>query len=395
MNYLTRYIVSELLKVLVFLLIAMTAVTLLTVVAVEAVREGLGPSAIARLIPYSLPMALRFTIPGAILFAACTVFGRMAASNEIVAIKSLGVTPMVVVWPALFLGIIASCVAVWLNDIAVTWGTAGVNRVVLQSIEQVVYGRLKTQRSYSNQRGLAIYVKEVQDKRLIMPTMSYQPPGGKGPVVITAKDAEIQLNAVKNSLVIIFTDMVVDAPEMRGLVPGTSEYEIPLSAASRKNREERSPSDLPMSQIGDASRETRAEISQLEKSMAANAGFALGTGNFVALTQPSWQAQMHQLQSLRSRQIRLRIEPWRRWATGFSCFFFVLVGVPTAIVLRNSDFLTSFGKCFFPIVAGYYPLFAMVVDRSKSGDWPAASVWLANLALVGPGLWIMRRMLKH
>jgi lipopolysaccharide export system permease protein len=395
MNYLTRYILSELLKVLVFALVAMTVVLLLGVVAVEAVKEGLGPSAIARLIPYSLPMALRFTVPGTILFAACTVFGRMSASNEIVAIKSLGVTPMVVVWPALLLGLVASGASVWMNDIAVTWGTAGINRVVLQSIEQVVYGRLKAQRSYSNQRGFAINVKEVRGKRLIMPTLSYQPPNGKGPIVITAKEAEMQLNSATSALLIIFTDMVVDGPDMKGVVPGRSEFEIPLSSASRKGRSEGAPTDLPMSQIEKAASEVTDEISLLEKGMAANAGFAMASADFAKLSQPSWQSQLNQLASLRSRLIRLRMEPWRRWATGFSCFFFVLIGVPAAIVLRNGDFLSSFGKCFGPIVLFYYPVLMLVLDQSKAGQWPAASVWIPNLALVGPGLWIMRRMLKN
>jgi len=319
----------------------------------------------------------------------------MSASNEIVAIKSLGVTPMVVVWPALFLGVVASGASVWMNDIAVTWGTAGINRVVLQSIEQVVYGRLKTQRSYSNQRGFAINVKEVRGKRLIMPTLSYQPPTGKGPIVITAKEAEMKLNSVTNALLIIFSDMVIDGPEMKGVVPGRSEFEIPLSAASRKGRVEGAPTDLPMAQIEKAVSETEAEISQLEKGLAANAGFAMASADFAKLKQPNWQTQLNQLTSLRSRLIRLHMEPWRRWATGFSCFFFVLIGVPAAIVLRNGDFLRSFGKCFMPIVLFYYPMLMLVLDQSKSGEWPVASVWVPNLALIGPGLWILRRMLKN
>jgi len=284
---------------------------------------------------------------------------------------------------------------VWLNDVAVTWGTAGINRVVLQSIEQVVYGRLKTQRSYSNQRGLAIHVKEVRGKRLIMPTMSFQTTDGKGPIVITADEAELQLNAESNSLVIFFINMVVDGQNVHSLLPGESKYEIPLSAASRKRREENSPADLPSVRIVSAIRQTQADIGQLEKSMAANAGFSMATGNLASLTQPSWQTQLDQLKSLRSRLVRLRIEPWRRWATGFTCFFFLLIGVPAAIILRNGDFLSTFIRCFSPIVACYYPLLTLALNESKSGGWPAPSVWIANLALVAPGLWIMRRMLKH
>jgi lipopolysaccharide export system permease protein len=205
----------------------------------------------------------------------------------------------------------------------------------------------------------------------------------------------MQLNSATNALLIIFTDMVVDGPDMKGVVPGRSEFEIPLSSASRKGRGEGTPADLPMSQIEKSVRDVEAEISHLEKTMAANAGFAMAGADFAKLRQPGWQSQLNQLAALRSRLIRLRMEPWRRWATGFSCFFFVLIGVPAAIVWRNGDFLSSFFKCFSPIVLFYYPVFMLVLDQSKSGGLPVASVWIPNLALVAPGLWIMRRMLKH
>ena len=69
-------------------LIGMTSLIVLVGLAHQAVREGLGPLAVARLVPYVLPNALRFSIPGTMLFAACSVYGRMSSSNEVVAIKS-------------------------------------------------------------------------------------------------------------------------------------------------------------------------------------------------------------------------------------------------------------------------------------------------------------------
>jgi lipopolysaccharide export system permease protein len=48
---------------------------------------------------------------------------------------------------------LSASLALWLNDIAVSWGALGIDRVVVQSIEQIAYGKLRTQRAYSNQRG--------------------------------------------------------------------------------------------------------------------------------------------------------------------------------------------------------------------------------------------------
>ena len=66
-----------------------------------------------------------------------------------------------------------------------------------------------------------------------------------------------------------------------------------------------------------------------------------------------------------------------------------------AIRLRNSDFLTSFFACFLPILLVYYPVLALSLERAKSGSWPPATVWLANLLLVVWGLWLMRRVLRY
>ena len=82
MRRITRYVLSELLKVFLVGLRGMTVLLLLAVVAQEAVRQGLGPEPIVRLVPCVLPEALRYAIPATILFAACSVFGRMSASTH-------------------------------------------------------------------------------------------------------------------------------------------------------------------------------------------------------------------------------------------------------------------------------------------------------------------------
>ena len=79
--------------------------------------------------------------------------------------------------------------------------------------------------------------------------------------------------------------------------------------------------------------------------------------------------------------------PHRRWAGGFACLCFVLVGVPMAICLRNRDFLTSFFLCFLPILIVYYPLMIFGADQAKNGNLPTIFVWAGNgmLMLWGVG----------
>ena len=95
----SRYILIELLKVFGVALLSTTVLLLLVGVARQAISEGLGIMPVLKLVPFLLPEAMRYAVPGTILFAACSVYGRLAASGEIGAIKSLGISPMVMIKP--------------------------------------------------------------------------------------------------------------------------------------------------------------------------------------------------------------------------------------------------------------------------------------------------------
>ena len=137
MRRITRYVVTELLLVFLLTLTAITLLLILAGVAKEGLREGLGLGPIMRMIPYVVPLALQVSVPATILMAVSSVFGRMSADNEVVALKSLGISPMNILLPALVLAFCVSLVAVWINDIAVSWGRKGIYQVVVESVEEV------------------------------------------------------------------------------------------------------------------------------------------------------------------------------------------------------------------------------------------------------------------
>ena len=127
---------------------------------------------------YLIPQAMQFAVPGTMLLATTSVYGRMASYNEIVAIKSLGISPMALIWPTLILATFVSFVAVVINDVAVSWGTMGVRRIFMASIEEVTYSQLKMRHTY-NLGKANITVREVDGHRLISPTLIVQASGDK------------------------------------------------------------------------------------------------------------------------------------------------------------------------------------------------------------------------
>lgn len=394
MRLITRYILIELVKVFSVTLMGMTAVLLLACVAQEAVRQGLSLWPICRLVPYFLPNALVFAVPGTILFAACSVYGRMAADNEVVAVKSLGVSPLAILAPSFILAFLVSLTAVWLNDVAASWGRQGVQRVLLQSVEQIAYGMLRSQGAYSTER-FSIHVAGVEGRKLIAPMLRFHANGDSPPFTLTADEAELHLNAEKDALSVSLVNSEVEwGKGWVGDLPGRRGYEVPLHVASRKGRRD-NPSACAMHEVPQRIEQHRELIQTMEQQYAVRAALQMMSGDFSALADQSWSDALYQLEEKRTDLYRLALVPWRRWANGFSCLFFVMVGAPFAMRLKNADMWTTFGLCFLPILLIYYPLLMYGLDRTKSGDLPSYSIWLGNLVLLVVGSWMVRRVLRY
>ena len=393
MRILTRYASIEFLKVFLITLTGMTIFMFVIVGGREAVRSGLGPGPILRMMPYILPESMRYSIPAAALLAGCMVFGRMSGDNEVVAAKSLGISPAVLMTPALIIAFLISLVAVWINDVSVSWGLPGRQRTVIESIEQIVYSTLRTRRSYKDNR-FSITVLRVEGQRLIMPRLTFFARPGQGQITVSAREAQLRYNPKQIGLSVYFTDGTVEGPGgFEGAFPGTEERLIPLMRDA--GGDDLSPSDFPLRELGPEQNIQRAEIGALERKLAAAAAYQMLTGDIASLADQAWDERHAELTRARYRFNRLCTEPWRRWANGFSCFFFVMVGVPLSIRRRNSDFMTSFFLSFVPILLVYYPAMMYGVDRAKEGALPQYAVWTGNVICCVCGMWLLRRVLRY
>src|SRR5439155_13015884 len=103
-SILNRMIFGELLRVFLLALAGLTGLFLLGGLVAEATHRGLAPSQVLFVIPLLVPSTLPFTIPATTLFATCVVYGRLAADNEVTAVKAAGVHLGRIIAPSVVLG---------------------------------------------------------------------------------------------------------------------------------------------------------------------------------------------------------------------------------------------------------------------------------------------------
>jgi lipopolysaccharide export system permease protein len=265
--------------------------------------------------------------------------------------------------------------------------------VVLEAGEEIAYSMLRMHRNYATKQ-FSINVRDVQDRRLIQATISFYSRDG-GTTTITAEEAELRSDLRNDTLSILCRDATMDVEGYGGMsVPGNFERKISL-AEFRQRDPSTSPSRMSLARIRQERMEKEAELEELAREQAALASSQLVLGDFDALTGPEWQVHAAARRETMLTLFRLNTEPYRRWANGFSCLCFVLVGVPIAVRLRNSDVFTSFIICFLPILILYYPLLMLGIDRSKAGALPPVFVWLGNALLALLGIWQLRKVIRY
>lgn len=160
MRVLGGYVLRMLIAPFAFSAIALTVIMLLDQVAKKfplLVGKGLSPLVIIEVFVLAIPFIMAVIVPMAVLAAVLYVFNRLAADNEISAMKASGISLWQIVRPVMIAGLALATGLVWFND------------TVLPSANHRLQGLLmditNTTPTFALREGV---VNEVVDKRLFI-----------------------------------------------------------------------------------------------------------------------------------------------------------------------------------------------------------------------------------
>ena len=392
-----RMIFWELAKVFTLSLLGITGILLMAGIVAEATQQGLNPSQVIEIIPLLIPSTLPYTIPATTLFASCVVYGRLAADNEILAIKAAGINILKVVWPGVLLGLMMSCFTMGMYYRIIPYTHSLMRSMFLNDVEESLYSVLARDHSF-NQRGLnyAVWVRQVQGRKLL--TALFKRRDQNNPerydVVAWAREAELRVDVAHRLIKLQMYNGIIYAEGGTNAYFDDRIFDVDLPAAFLTDRPKRA-RDLSWQEM----RRRRAEIVELEDGISNE--IELTMHKLVQSDAPPDLAQ--HLANLREKKKythleidALDAEVQMRPALSFGCLCFVLVGCPVGIWFSRSDYLSAFITCFLPIVFVYYPLMLCGTNMAKEGKFdPAVTIWAADAMMAVVGLLLFKRLLRH
>lgn len=374
MTTLQRYLLVELTKVFLFVMVINTAMMTFIGVFQQANELELEASFTMRLIPYIVPTMLPFTIPAALLLSVTIVYGRISDDNEIVAAKAAGITPGALLWPAVLVGLSTSFGTYLMMDQTIPWSARQIRKIVVNGMEDIIFQKLKVANSFRQGR-TSIYVSSIDGDVLIHPVIQHS--AGSNPFVLTAESALLKINVDDNLVNLTLHNASIDglgkpSENYKVVLQGTNEFKLELPSMNRK----RSGYHMSGSEVDDQLAEKRHELDFEEKRLAIMSMMGLTQARFENVVDVNKDSQVHRIQK---HIWKLSTEKHGRYAMACSCLVFVLIGSTLASIMATGHYLMSFLTCFLPTVCIYYPVVLGTISQCRGGVLdPRYAVWAGN-----------------
>ncbi len=392
MKLLQRYILGELVRVFLLLVIVLTLMLVFVGVFREATERGLGPVQILQILPYVVPSMLPFTVPATLLLSVCVVYGRISGDLEVIAAKSAGISALQLLIPAFLLGLVLAAGSFGLINYAIPWGVSNIDRIVTQAMEEIFFDVLRTQHYISYPKGgYTITVRDVKNRTLLDPTIRYRK--NHQQYTLRAEAAQLRFDMENKEIIV----------HLKNVSGGGAETDF---SGEMKHVTHRFPLELDLRTVvsRNLTMETlqkgieQAEIDQerlvVEKNIEAT--MLMFTGEFQQLGSDELSTLDRATAMARKDELRYRAEIHNRFSMSASCWFFAFLGGPFAMLQARRQFITSFILCFLPILIMYYPVMFLMINLCKTGTLePWWAMWVPNLVIGGIGLLVLRKVVQH
>lgn len=401
---LQRYVIGEVLRAFVMALLSMTAIFVLFMVMGEAAKIGLSPQDMLTLIPYVVPSTLPYTVPVSMLFSVTVVYGRLASDNEVIAVKTAGLSAWTILTPTILIGAALSAGLLFLSAGVIPRATHQAKLVIFKNFEDMFYKVLKYEGEMSNPDWpFMIKVSDVdlETRWLKNATFKHRAKKGAAPhtfdATVQAKRAKIKFDLDAGKAYVYLDEATVTggSKEKDIFLINDREIEIDLPGSNNRGYEKRI-QEWTSVELGAEQVKYRLLMAKERKRNAVKAAFWIASGRIDRIEWKGIQRAFVDYSFWESKINIFETEKQLRVAQSFGSLIFVILGAPVGILFARRDFLSAFISCFLPIILVYYPLMLLGVNLGKEGVvHPVLALWGGNLLLGVLAGFVLPPVIRH
>ncbi len=365
MRRLDRYVIAEILGPLAIGFLAYTFILIMQFLFRSAemiIRRGVPAEQVGQLLLVTLPNIVVLTIPMSLLFAILVAVGRLAASNELTAMRASGLSLFSLYRPILLIAFVLTLLNTGLMLYVLPWGNTNLQALQLEILTKSVSRQVEPRVFYEEWEGLVVYVFEIPpgSPRWKGVFVAESLPSAENQVTV-AEWGEVRLEdrEGEKQLVLHLENAVTHKVDFAA----PDEYHI--SSHRRLQRvleepEERDPTRKVYKSLRELNlQELRAVLAEPEPSPMR---FNLA-----------------------------RVEIHKKFSIPMACMVFALIGLPLGFGKQKAGRAGGFAMSIVVILI-YYVLLNNGEKAARAGKIePWLSMWLPNIAFFGAALLLMMR----
>jgi lipopolysaccharide export system permease protein len=304
---------------------------------------------------YILPFSLTFTIPWGFLTAVLLAFGKMSAENELIALKSNGVSIARICAPVAVLAVLFVGICLWINLDVAPRAHERMTQMIFRVATSNPLSLFRSDKVIEEFPGRKIFVERHEGKELYnLLVYELEEEDLKPMRIFFAKKGEV-ITDLANQQVLMrlydarFSQMDDNEPDnfmkiKEGLMKETT-LPISLKELYEKNQKTKGMTSM-----------TFKELNEVKSTSA------------------------------------IRTERSKRFSFSLASLAFALIGVPLAITAHRKE--TSIGFGLSVVIAFTYFFIIVMVDwvRDKPKWHPELLIWSPNILFIALGIWMFHRL---
>jgi lipopolysaccharide export system permease protein len=321
-------------------------------------------STVLAFIALVLPFSLTFTIPWGFLTALLLVFGRMSADNELIALKSNGVSVPRICVPVFLLAILLTLACFWINVEIAPRAEQAMTRAVMDIATSNPSSLFRADEIVDKFPDRRVYVGRKEGDKLFN-------------ITVFELDDEFMPKQM------IYAREGVLSPD-----PGNSRLLLRLFNARFEQRDENDLSD----------------VSKIQQGIVMKEGvFPISLAKFFEEYQGNRRMSSYTLPELidflakgaGDRETEATVELNKRFSVSLACMAFVLIAVPLGVTAHRKE--TSVGFAISLVIAFTYFFFIIMADtfRNNPAAHPALLIWIPNVLFFCLGTYLFLRLAKR